>query len=139
MVVKVINENSKSRSGKHHRIISYVVVDTECRPLKYVVKSRSEERPTYVVGRRYVEEIEVPDDALVIQLDFRRGIRGRVNGDVVIYDSKGELIGRAVYRKMKVRLVDYVSTKLLDIIKCVLRRAKVPVKRYGVIKAGRKV
>lgn len=138
MVVKVISENSKSKSGKHHRIISYVVVDSECRPIKYMVKSRREDKPTYVVGKKFIDEIEVPDEALVIQLDFRRGIRGRVNGDMLIYDAEGKLIGRAVYRKMKVRLVEYVSSKLLDVIRCVLRRSKVPVKRYGIIRSGRK-
>ncbi len=137
-MVKVISENSKSKSGKHHRIISYVVVDSGCRPIKYVIKSRNEDKPTYVVGKKFIDEIEVPDEALIVQLDFRRGIRGRVNGDILIYDAEGKLIGRAVYRKMKVRLIEYVSSKLLDIIKCVLRRSRVPVKKYGIIRSGRK-
>ncbi len=130
--VEVIDEKSRSRSGLHHRRILFIVLSTECNELKYEVIGATEVKPTYAIGYARKIKIKVPDNAIVLQLDFRKNIKGHVLGDIVIYDAHGRRLGRAVYRKLKVRLIEYVAPNLLDVIKCVFHKLKLPVKRYGI-------
>jgi len=132
--VEVIDEKSRSRSGLHHRRVLFKVLSTKCEELKYVVVSAAEVKPTYAIGYAKKVKIRVPDDAIIMQLDFRKNIKGHILGDILIYDAYGRKLGRAVYRKLKVRLVEYIAPNLLELIKCVFHKLKLPVKRYGVIK-----
>jgi len=133
MAVRVIDEKSRSKSGLHHRRILFMVLTQECRNVDYEVIEVKSLKPTYAKGYAKELKIKVPNYAFVIQLDFRKNIKGHVLGDVYIYDYEGNLLGKAVYRKLKVRLVRYVSKELIELIKCIFRLLKLPVKRYAIL------
>ena len=132
--IKVFTEKSKSRTGLHQRRRLYFVINRECEEMNFKVVRRSGTKPLYVKGKAEEHQIVISNDSYVIQLDFRMNPRGRVVGDIMVYDSNGRCLGRAVYRKLKVRLVEGESTELINLIRCVFRKLKLPVKKYAVIK-----
>ena len=135
MTVKVVDEKSKSKSGLHHRRRLFFVINSSCKELRYEVKEVREEKATYAKGYLKILTINTPDNAIIIQLDFRRNPRGIIKGDIYIFDCKGNKLGRAVYRKLKVRLIEYSTASVLELLKCVFRKLKLPVKKYGIIKS----
>ena len=133
-VIKVYTEKSKSRRGLHQRRRLYFVIDSECRELNFKIMRRVSIKPLYAKGEAEEHQISIPEGSYVIQLDFRMNPKGKVVGDVLVYDRKGQCLGRAVYRKLKVRLVEGQSTEVINLIRCVFRKLKLPVKKYAVIK-----
>ncbi len=132
-MVIVIEEKSISRRKLHRRRRLFLVTDLKCRELNYRVKSVTEIKPTYARGYAKEVNIDVDEGSLILQLDFRVNPKGIIKGDILIYDHQGNMLGRAVYRKLKVRLIEFVNPALIDVIKCIFRKLKLPVKRYGVI------
>ncbi len=133
-IVKVFTEKSKSRKGLHQRRRLYFVIDSECREVDFKVVRRTSIKPLYAKGEAEEHQITIPRGSYVVQLDFRMNPKGRVVGDVLVYDSEGRCLGRAVYRKLKVRLVEGQSTEVINLIRRVFRRLRLPVKKYAVIK-----
>ncbi|MCX8184206.1 MAG: hypothetical protein RMI56_04925 [Sulfolobales archaeon] len=134
MATKVRTERSTSRRGLHVRIATYLAVGKDCSRITTRILDKIPVKPTYSKGEAYDVLIEIPPDGFLITLDMRRNPRKRVRGDILVYDSAGAILLRAVYRKLKVRLVECrLNQKLAyDIVKCVVDLLKLPVKRYGV-------
>ncbi|MCD6278814.1 MAG: hypothetical protein J7J11_03935 [Desulfurococcales archaeon] len=133
-IVRVFTEKSKSRTGLHQRRRLYFIINYDCDEVDFKVVRKSSAKSLYARGKAEEHQVEIPAGSYVVQLDFRMNPRGRVVGDVEVYDSAGHLVGRAVYRKLKVRLVEGESTEVINLIRCVFRKLKLPVKKYAVIK-----
>ncbi len=132
--MELLVERSKSRTGMHQRRALYFVTDASCREVKARVISERPVKPLYSKGEAKLIEIRIPENAVAIQLDFRRNWRGKVVGEFTLFDSRGNILGRGVYRKLKVRLVEATSESILELVKCVFRKLKLLVKRYAIIR-----
>jgi len=137
--VKVREENTRSRSGKHKRRCLFYVIDKSCSEVAPEILGKEPVKGLYVEGEARIVRVRVPPEAFIVSLDFRVNNRGMIRGDIVIYDSQGSVVARAVYRKLKVRVVETVSPEVLTLLKCVFRKLKLPVKRYGIIRGAVKV
>jgi len=133
-LVRVLEESSVSRSGKHKRRALFKVVDSECRPLKYEVISEKRVKPLYSRGSASIKEVKVPDNAFVIALELCLNPRKHVKGIVKVYDPGGSLLAEAVYRKLKVRFKIISNEALVDIVRCVFRSLRLPVKKYAILR-----
>ncbi len=111
-----------------------MVVDGKCNKLEVVPKNSKAIKPVYVKGEAFEHEVEVPKDYFAVQLKFVRCLRGRVKGEILVFDSNGRLLCRAVYRKLKVRALGCRGMGLLNIIACVCSELKIPVKKYALIR-----
>jgi len=134
VIIRVFTEKSKSRRGLHQRRRLYFVVNKACEELKFSITHKNTSKTMYAKGEAEEHYIIIPKDGYAVQLDFRVNPRGVIVGEVLIYNHEGVRIGRAVYRKLKVRLIEGPS-EVVEIIKCVFRKLKLPVKRYAVIKS----
>jgi len=132
-VVRVYEERSRSRSGLHRRRRLYFILDGSCRRVDAEVIDRRSINALYSKGEAWEILIKV-DTGFIVQLDFVRNPRGIIKGNISILNKYGVVIAKGVYRKFKVRLTYAISKSLIDIIKCVFRELKLPVKRYAVIK-----
>ena len=132
----VIEERSRSRTGKHKRRCLYFVVDSSCNEIAPQIVSKEEAKGLYAEGESTVLIVRIPVNSFLITLDFRINQRGHIRGNFSVFDSEGNIIGKGVYRKLKVRVTEAVNEEVLDIIKCVFRKLKLPVKRYGIIRGA---
>lgn len=133
MATRVRLERTVSRSGLHARLSTFLVVTRDCARATPRLLEKVPARPTYARGEAYEVVVEVPPGAFLVALDMRRNPRRRVRGDIVVYDHAGAVLLRAVYRKLKVRVVECRVDRALahSIVKCVADSLKLPVKRYG--------
>ena len=134
--VKVCVESSKSRSGLHKRRVLYLVSSQNCSFKKVEILKKVKARPIYADGTAECHYVLMPKESYLVLLDFRMNPRSIIKGDIRVMDEEGALMGRAVYRKLKVRVVRAVSSKVLDLIKCAFRKLKLPVKRYGILQGA---
>lgn len=135
MLVKVFVERSKSRSGIHACRRLYVVVDANCRSLEVQPRGAKSVKTLYSRGEAFEYDIVVPEGYFVVQASFVRGLRSRVKGELIVLDPRGNVLCKALYRKLKIRLASYGSDadKCLKIVRCIAASLKIPVKRYAVI------
>ena len=134
--VKVCTENSRSKSGLHKRRTIFFVLGKGCDFVDPPVIKKYGAEPTYVNGSAECFIINVSADTYVVLADFRMNPKSIIKGDLRVLDCEGVEVGRAVYRKLKVRVTQAISEEVLDFIKCVFRKLKLPVKRYGIIHGG---
>jgi|GEM_PF-493877 hypothetical protein len=134
LALKVRVEKSTSRSGLHTRISTYLIVGRGCVKTAPLQTSRVPTKPTYAKGEAHEVMLEVPSNYYVVAVDMRRNPRKMVRGDIVVYSWDGGVLLRAVYRKLKIRVVEcYVDRRLAEeLVRCVYSTLKLPVKRYGV-------
>jgi len=131
--INVLEENTRSRTGKHRRRVLFYVLKGKCEELKYSVVRKERIKGLYAVGDAFKETIKIPEDAVVVVLDVRLNNRGHVKGEVKVIDSKGVILGEAVYRKLKVRFKYLAGKDVVDFVKCVFRKLRLPVKKYAII------
>lgn len=136
MGTRVRAERSTSRSGLHTRVSTYFSIRSDCSRSTVEVLDKVPARPTYVKGEAYEVHVETKPDSFLVVLDMRRNPGRKVRGDIAVYNPNGTVAFRALYRKLKVRLVEcYIDQKLAySIIKCIVDLIKLPVKRYGISK-----
>lgn len=132
-MIKLYVERSKSSSGKHMFRSFYVIIDSSCRKLEVTSKDLRSVKPVYVDGEAFEHHVEVPKGYFAVQLRFVRGLRGRVKGEVLVFNSDGTMVCRAVYRKLKIRVLTCSERVAVDLIKCICSQLKIPVKRYAII------
>ncbi len=132
-VVEVLEENTRSKTGKHKRRVLFYVLRGKCEELKYDVVRRERVKGLYAVGEAFRETIKIPEDAVVVILDVRLNSRGRIKGEVKVIGSKGEILGEAVYRKLKVRFKYLIGGEVIDFVRCVFRKLRLPVKKYAIV------
>jgi len=129
MPVMLIEELSKSKSGKHavRRIALIVSRDGEVKPAKGVEEYI---KPVYVKGKAKKIIVNLSDNEYAVQVHLVRNIYGKVKGFIEVYDNNGSLLFRAVYRKLKLRR-SMGEIKYAWIVKVVADKIKLPVKRYN--------
>jgi len=135
-IAEVLEENTRSKTGKHRRRVLFYVLRGECEELKYDIVKREKVKGLYAVGDAFKETIRIPEDAIIVVLDVRLNSRGYVKGEIKVIDSKGIVLGEAVYRKLKVRFKYLVGKEVVDFVKCVFRKLRLPVKKYAILKRG---
>lgn len=134
MVLRVRVEKSTSRSGLHMRVSTYLVVGRGCVRAVPTQTSKTPVNPTYAKGEAYEVLLEVAKDDYVVVVDLRRNPQKKVRGDIFVYGWDGSVLLRAVYRKLKIRVVECRVSRGLaeELVRCVYNVLKLPVKRYGV-------
>lgn len=133
LVLRVRVERSTSRSGLHVRISTYLVVSRGCVRVVPTETSKTPTNPTYARGEAYEVALKVAKDNYVIAVDMRRNPQKKVKGDIIVYSWDGNVLLRAVYRKLKIRVVEcHVNESVAEeLVRCVYNLLKLPVKRYG--------
>lgn len=133
METRVRIEKSVSRSGLHMRISTYFTISRDCSKVPSRVLDKARTKPTYAKGEAYDALVEIPPEAFLVAIDLRRNPRKRVKGDIAVYSPTGTAVFRAVYRKLKIRIVEcYIDLRqAYSMIKCIVDLLKLPVKRYG--------
>ena len=133
MVLRVRVERSFSRSGLHARYSTYLAIAGDCSRVVPRVVGRVPTRPTYAKGEAFEVVLEVPSGTYVVWVDLRRNPRKYVKGDLLVLGADGARLVRAVYRKLKVRVVEcQVSRRLAELIlTCTTSLLRIPVKRFG--------
>lgn len=126
-------EKSRSRSNLHKRTSLYVVMSKNCDKIDYTVVERVSVRPAYAVGNAELHKVVIPEDSFAVQATFTLNPRNRVNGEILVLDPDGKQLSRAVYRKLKVRVVEGGDPITLKLLKCLFDSLKLLVKRYSVI------
>ena len=130
MKLKLIEELSKSRSGRHavRRLILIVSRHKDVRSAKCsktrLVKS--------VYSRGWAQEcvVELGEDEYAVQVYLVKNLYGHVKGVIEVYRSDGTMVFRAVYRRLKLRR-SMGDPKYAWIVKLVADYLKLPVKRYN--------
>ncbi|MEM1983533.1 MAG: hypothetical protein QXZ63_07755 [Sulfolobales archaeon] len=133
-MIRLYVERSKSSSGKHMFRSFYIVINRSCNKLDIKPRASRSVKPLYVKGEAFEHEVDVPNEYLAVQLKFVRGLGGRVKGEILVFNSSGSVICRAVYRKLKVRALGCVDKSIINILTCVCSQLKIPVKKYAIIK-----
>ncbi len=130
MKVRLVEELSKSRSGKHavRKLVLIVskhkgVRKAECSDIK--ITSR-------VYSRGWAREchVELGEDEYAVQVFLVKNLYGHVKGVIEVYRSDGTMVFRAVYRRLKLRR-SMGDPKYAWIVKTVADYLKLPVKRYN--------
>jgi len=99
--VKLVVEASRSRSGVHvERKLAFIVSRGE---LIEVRGGGELVKPTYSRGEARLYKVNLNPGELAVQIRFVRGLKGRVRGYMVVYDSRGVEVYRVVVRKRKIR------------------------------------
>jgi len=127
-------EKSQSRSGKHAFRSFYFIMDSKCNKIEVTPKSTKAVKPSYIRGEAYEHEVLVPEGYFAIELRFVKCLRGRVKGEIIVYDFKGGILCRAVYRKLKIRFLGCMDKSVVNVVTCIVSQLRIPVKRYAVIK-----
>ena len=100
--IRLVEESSRSKRGVHVERKVALVVSREGGVRKFS-RVAGAAPTTYKVGEaRYVEE-DLKEGEYAVQVRLVRGLKGRVNGHITVYDSKGAPVFKAVYRKGKLR------------------------------------
>ncbi len=130
--VEAVVEKSSSRTLKHAFYSNIFIVsrEGEVREAKPVKQTRV--KPHYKRGNARKVLVEPPgdEDKVLVEAKFIKNIKGRVKGELIVYDSTGTPVLKVVYRRLKVRRswgdknYAWAIEKLMDYL-------KLPVKRYN--------
>lgn len=128
--VILVEELSKSRSGKHAvRKLAFIV--SKDGGVRKVDCSNGEEGvKTYAKGWSRVCNVELKENEYAVQIHLVRNLYGHVKGYIEVYDHNGNMVFRAVYRKLKIRR-SHGHLRYAWIVKRVAEGLKLPVKRYN--------
>ncbi|MEM1610569.1 MAG: hypothetical protein QXQ57_02850 [Sulfolobales archaeon] len=122
-------EKSESRRGLHkRRRIALIVRAGGIYP---AAGSKNPVKPLYSVGEAYEILIEgSKGDELYVQIDLTMNPRKRVKGYISIYDANGNVLIRAKYEKLKLRL-SKGSSKYGKLVEQVARHLNIPYKNVN--------
>ncbi|MEM0014885.1 MAG: hypothetical protein QXS42_03765 [Zestosphaera sp.] len=126
-------ERSRSRSNLHKRTSLYMVMSKNCDKANYTVVEKVGVRPAYAVGNAELHKVAVPEDSFAVQATFTLNPRNRVSGEIIVLDPEGRRLSRAVYRKLKVRVLEGGDPLTLKMLKCLFDSLKLLVKKYSVL------
>ncbi|MEO3993777.1 MAG: hypothetical protein QN229_05705 [Desulfurococcaceae archaeon TW002] len=130
-------ERSRSKSDLHKKTTLYVVLNKGCEKVDYEVIEKISVTPTYSVGSAEIHRVLVPEDSLVIQASFTLNIKKRISGEILVLDSSGKLLCRAIYRKLKVRVTYGGDPLTMKLLKCLFDSLKLVVKKYKVLQIAK--
>ncbi|MET1102115.1 MAG: hypothetical protein ABWW69_06560 [Pyrodictiaceae archaeon] len=131
MPVVLREELSKSRKAKHAVRDIALIAWPEKRAIEKPVPAKVEEdKPTYSRGEAKKIVVNLPWGAYAVQVHMVRNFRGHVKGWINVYDYKGRLVFRAVYRKLKLRY-SCGDKGLAWIVELVAEKLKLPLKRIN--------
>lgn len=129
---RVERTSSETKKHSHYANLFIVYKDGKVEQAKPVRETRV--RGLYKRGDAKEVLVEVPvvpgGEAVAVQVFFTRNIRKKVSGEILVYDSRGRLVLKCVYRKLKVRR-SKGDKKYGWAVQRVLDFLRVPVKRYN--------
>ncbi|MCS7107144.1 MAG: hypothetical protein NZ902_03460 [Acidilobaceae archaeon] len=102
MPVRLVQEASQSRSGKHvERKLALVLGrDGKLREAGGQVRGL---KPLYAKGEAKEILVDLKEGELGVQVRLVRGLKGRVKGFIALYDREGREVYRASLRRRKLR------------------------------------
>jgi len=96
-------ERSESRRGIHKRRRIPLVVRSH-EGIYPAAGSKRPVRPLYAVGEAYEVLLSPREGELYVQVDLTMSPRKRVKGYIMVYDAGGNMLIRAKYVRLKLRL-----------------------------------
>ncbi len=133
VVLDVVEESSKSRSGKHvlRQLVFIYSREKGLVPLSRLperIVSRSEAEKTYRRGRatRYSVRLKHGDYLLIAR--FIRNFYGKVKGSIEVYNYHGELVYRAKYVDRELRR-STGNPIYAWLVRLLAEKLKIPVKK----------
>ncbi len=128
--VILVEELSKSRTGKHAvRKLAFIVSkDGSIRRVE--CKEWLDAPKTYTRGWSRACSVELGENEYAVQVHLVKNLYGHVKGYILVYDREGNVVFRAVYRRLKLRR-SFGHPRYAWIVKRVAEELKLPVKRYN--------
>jgi len=127
--IVLVEELSKSRTGKHAvRKIAFIVSKNGVRRVD--CSSGEKGVKTYARGWSRICSVELDENEYAVQVHLVKNLYGHVKGYIEVYDHNGNMVFRAVYRKLKIRR-SHGHPRYAWIVKRVAEELKLPVKRYN--------
>jgi len=130
MVVKLVEELSKSKTGKHAIRRMAFIVKEDCeimRPKGRIIPIK----PLYRIGEAKEIYAEVPPNAYAVQLVMIKCLRARVKGYIDVYSAEGKLLLRVNYRRFKLRK-SIGDAKYAWVVEKIVKHLKIPIKRMNI-------
>lgn len=132
--MELVVEKSKSRRGLHAIVRKVFIVSRDGRVREVTGPRVGPAEKTYSRGEAFRVKVEPREGELIVYAVLVRGLRGRVKGYFEVYDGKGRLLYRAVYRKLKVRY-SKGDPEYAWAVKLVVEKLRIPVKRFNLVPA----
>ena len=103
-----IEEESRSWTGRHiaRKLVLVLLRDNGIKPASKLgdkIVSVEDARPTYARGWAKKYRLALGHGDYVIQVSFVRNLWGRVKGVIEVYNHKGEMVYRALYKDRELR------------------------------------
>jgi len=128
-LVILCEERSESRRGLHKRRRIPLVVRSDG-TIYSAVGLKRPVKPLYAVGEAYEVLVSPREGELYIQVDLTMNPRKRVKGYITIYDARGNMLIRAKYERLKLRLSKGLS-RYGRLVEQVAKHLKMPYKNVN--------
>jgi len=127
-----IIEKSQSRTGKHASYSNFFIVSKRGEVKQASPIKKKQVKPTYVKGNAEEAYFSPPitDDTVLVHIKFVKGLRGKVKGKIIVYDSHALPALIVNYSKLKIRR-SRGKKEYSWAVKLLLDYLKIPVKRYN--------
>ncbi len=128
--LKAVLELTKSRSGKHasRRLAFIITEEGDLRELKD--GSKCIKCKTYAEGEAREVEVELGRGEYLALVWLVRNLRNHVKGEILLLNSKGDMVFRAVYRRLKLRRT-HGDPKYAWMVRVIADRIGLYVKKYS--------
>ncbi len=125
-------EKSQSKTGKHASYSNFFIVSKRGEVKQASPIKKKQIKPTYVKGSAEEAYFSPPitEDAVLVHIKFIKGLRGKVKGKIIVYDSHGLPALIVNYSKLKIRR-SKGKKEFSWAVKLLLDHLKIPVKRYN--------
>ena len=101
--LKLVLESTRSRRGGHIARKAALVIRSDGSIAAVSPSGGQPVKGTYAKGFAREVEVELAEGDTLVWVHLVRNNRGHVKGEFIVYDHRGTLLLRAVYRKMKLR------------------------------------
>ncbi len=103
-MVRAVLERSRSRTGRHQELkAAFIVGGGAVKPVKLDPLRAVRIGTTYSRGEAFEMNVDLGKNDFLALVRLNRNSAGRLSGVIVLYDSSGREVLRAVIRKRKIR------------------------------------
>ena len=123
-------EKSRSRRGLHMKRRIALIYDTKRDDIKEAEGVRRSIKPTYIIGEAYEVRAKIDPELYAVQIDLVMNPRKKVKGYIYLYNYRGDLLIKAKYSKLKLRL-SAGDPKYGSVLEKIVNYLKIPYKNVN--------